>query len=58
MQAKYIARFLRPDRKQIDAGFVAHPSFLELQEVKEIRGPLSLACAGKMSSPAMIRRNR
>ncbi|KAI1491572.1 dienelactone hydrolase [Biscogniauxia mediterranea] len=40
---RYVARFLKPDIFQ--AGFVAHPSNMEAEDVLEVEGPLSLACA-------------
>jgi len=41
--AKSVVRFLKPG--QIDAGYVAHPSFVDAEEVKAIEGPLSIAAA-------------
>jgi len=41
--AKYVARFL--NKGQIDAGFVAHPSFVDDEEVKGMEGPFSIAAA-------------
>ena len=43
--AKYVVRHLKPGN--LDAGFVAHPSFVETDEMKAIQGPLSIAAAGK-----------
>jgi dienelactone hydrolase len=42
--AKYVARFL--NKGQIDAGFVAHPSFVDDEEIKGMEGPFSIAAAG------------
>jgi len=42
--AKYVVRYLKAGG-QIDAGFVAHPSFVEDAEFKAIEGPLSIAAA-------------
>ncbi|CCU74352.1 unnamed protein product [Blumeria hordei] len=42
--AKYVARFLSAG-KGLDAGFVAHPSFVEEAELAAINGPLSIAAA-------------
>ncbi|EXJ67518.1 uncharacterized protein A1O5_09531 [Cladophialophora psammophila CBS 110553] len=42
--AKYVCRFLKGDGL-VDAGYVAHPSFVSEEEVKGIRGPLSIAAA-------------
>jgi dienelactone hydrolase len=41
--AKYVVRYLKPG--QIDAGFIAHPSFVDADEFKAINGPLSIAAA-------------
>ncbi|KAF1985763.1 alpha/beta-hydrolase [Aulographum hederae CBS 113979] len=41
--AKYVARFLKSG--QIDAGFMAHPSFVTADEVKGMEGPLSIAAS-------------
>ncbi|KAL1596260.1 hypothetical protein SLS59_007959 [Nothophoma quercina] len=40
---KYVCRWLRPGG--LDAGFTAHPSFVEAEELKGIKGPLSIAAA-------------
>jgi len=42
--AKYVCRYLAKG-KGIDAGFVAHPSFVTPDELKAITGPLSIAAA-------------
>jgi len=42
---KYVVRDLQEGK--LDAGFVAHPSFVEADELKAIKGPLSIAAAGK-----------
>ena len=42
--AKYVIRGLATG--EVDVGFVAHPSFVEAEELKKIRGPLSIAAAG------------
>jgi dienelactone hydrolase len=42
---KYVARFLKDG--QLDAGFVAHPSFVTSEELRGIKGPLSIAAAGE-----------
>lgn len=42
---KYVCRWLKEGG--LDAGFTAHPSFVEVEELKGIRGPLSIAAAGK-----------
>jgi dienelactone hydrolase len=44
--AKPVVRFLKPGF--IDAGYVAHPSWVTADEVKAIQGPLSIAAAGKL----------
>lgn len=41
--AKYAIRFLKPGFG--DVGYVAHPSFVEAVELKNIKGPLSIAAA-------------
>lgn len=35
----------------IDAGYVAHPSFVESDELSAIKGPLSIAAAGMIDFP-------
>jgi dienelactone hydrolase len=42
---KYVCRWLKPGG--LDAGFTAHPSFVEVDELKGIMGPLSIAAAGE-----------
>ncbi|KAB8298238.1 hypothetical protein EYC80_001973 [Monilinia laxa] len=42
--AKYVARYLA-EGKGIDVGYVAHPSFIEEDELRAIKGPLSIAAA-------------
>lgn len=44
MQAKYAIRFLKPGT--VDVAYVAHPSFVEVDELAAIKGPLSIAAAG------------
>ena len=44
---KYVCRWLKPGG--LDAGFTAHPSFVEVEELKGIQGPLSIAAAGELS---------
>lgn len=46
---KYVARFLAAG-KGLDVGYTAHPSFMEEDEVRNIKGPLSIAAAGKLIS--------
>ncbi|KIW05660.1 hypothetical protein, variant 1 [Verruconis gallopava] len=41
--AKYVARFLK--RGLLDAGYMAHPSFVDEAELEAIEGPLSIAAA-------------
>lgn len=43
--AKYVCRFLKDG--QIDVGYNAHPSFVDADELKGIRGPLSISAAGE-----------
>jgi dienelactone hydrolase len=42
--AKYVARFAA-EGKGIDVGCMAHPSFVDADEVKKMRAPLSIAAA-------------
>ncbi|KAK3058174.1 hypothetical protein LTR09_001252 [Extremus antarcticus] len=42
--AKYVARF-SAEGKGIDVGCMAHPSFVDADEVKKMRAPLSIAAA-------------
>ncbi|XMA18160.1 hypothetical protein WAI453_010951 [Rhynchosporium graminicola] len=44
--AKYVARFMASG-KGISVGFVAHPSFVEEDELRSITGPFSIAAAEK-----------
>jgi dienelactone hydrolase len=49
---KYVCRFLKEGGLKnggLDAGYTAHPSFVDAEEVKGIKGPLSIAAAGKNS---------
>jgi len=41
---KYVVRFLA-EGKEVDAGFIAHPSFVESKEVEASTKPLSIAAA-------------
>jgi dienelactone hydrolase len=41
---KYVCRFLKEGR--LDAGYTAHPSFVDADELKGVTGPLSIAAAG------------
>ncbi len=43
--AKYVVRHLRPDQAKIDAGYGAHPSHIEKEELQDIKGPLAIAAA-------------
>lgn len=42
--AKYVCRWLKEGG--LDAGFIAHPSFVTADEIRNITGPLSIAAAG------------
>ncbi|CAD0110858.1 unnamed protein product [Aureobasidium uvarum] len=42
--AKYVARFLAKD-KRVDVGAMAHPSFVDVDELKAIERPLTIAAA-------------
>lgn len=44
--AKYVVRHLRPDQGKIDVGYSAHPSFVDADELKDIKGPYSISAAG------------
>jgi dienelactone hydrolase len=44
--AKYVVRFLAQGRG-VDAGFIAHPSFVSAEELEASKGPLSIAAAGE-----------
>lgn len=51
--AKYVVEGLAQGG-HLDAGFIAHPSAIEADELRAIKGPLSIAAAGKIlriSSP-------
>jgi dienelactone hydrolase len=41
---KYVCRWLKEGG--LDAGFIAHPSFVTSDEIRNIKGPLSIAAAG------------
>ncbi|KAL1793884.1 hypothetical protein ACET3X_007305 [Alternaria dauci] len=41
--AKYVCRWLKEGG--LDAGFIAHPSFVTADEIRNIKGPLSIAAA-------------
>ncbi|KAK5141898.1 hypothetical protein LTR04_002425, partial [Oleoguttula sp. CCFEE 6159] len=40
---KYVCRFLKEGK--LDAGYTAHPSFVDAEELKGIQGPLSISAA-------------
>jgi dienelactone hydrolase len=40
-----VVRHLRPDLGKLDAGYTAHPSFVDEEELKDMKGPLSIAAA-------------
>lgn len=48
---KYVCRWLKGDSTGLDAGFVAHPSFVDASEIANIAGPLSIAAAGSLYTP-------
>jgi dienelactone hydrolase len=48
---KYVCRWLRAPGVGLDAGFTAHPSFVDVEEVQGIQGPLSIAAAGTFPTP-------
>jgi len=43
--AKYVARHLLPSESKIDVGYVAHPSFVEEAELRDIKGPFAISAA-------------
>ncbi|TVY56797.1 Hydrolase tropI [Lachnellula cervina] len=43
--AKYVVRHLNPDVFKIDVGYIAHPSSVTMEELRGIKGPLSIAAA-------------
>lgn len=45
LQAKYAVRLLQPTG--CDVAYLAHPSFVEADELAAIKGPLSIAAAGQ-----------
>jgi hypothetical protein len=45
-QAKYAVRLLQDDG--VDAAYVAHPSFVDAEELAAIKRPLSIAAAGEL----------
>jgi dienelactone hydrolase len=48
VQAKYAVRLLQPGL--CDVAYVAHPSFVEAEELQAIKGPLSIAAAGECNA--------
>ena len=52
--AKYVARALAKGAGA-DVGYVAHPSFVEDEELRKIAGPLSIAAAGNYPSSPWCR---
>lgn len=44
---KYVCRFLK--KGKLDAGFAAHPTMVEADELRGIEGPLSIAAASKLT---------
>jgi dienelactone hydrolase len=45
--SKYAIRFLKAAKTQVDAAFIAHPSFIDSDELGGIAGPLAIAAAEK-----------
>ncbi|KIN09008.1 hypothetical protein OIDMADRAFT_48844 [Oidiodendron maius Zn] len=45
VSAKYVIRFLGPDHSLFDAGYIAHPSMVDVEELTAIKKPLSIAAA-------------
>ena len=46
--AKYVVRSMDGSGKGIDVGYVAHPSFVDKEELEKLKGPFSIAAAGKL----------
>ncbi|KIW40993.1 uncharacterized protein PV06_06591 [Exophiala oligosperma] len=42
---KYVVRHLRPDAGKIDVGYTAHPSFVQADELRDLKGPLAISAA-------------
>lgn len=55
-----MVRHLRPDQGKIDAGYTAHPSFVQDDELKDIQGPLSISAAetDEVSIPSNFSRRK
>lgn len=51
--AKYVIRGLK-EGGGVDAGFIAHPSLVDVEELKAIRGPISIAAAGMFFAMAKL----
>jgi len=53
---KYVVRHLRPAEGKVDVGYTAHPSFVDEDELKDMRGPLAISAAGEFmgSSPSPL----
>ena len=47
-KAKYAIRLLQPGL--FDVSYVAHPSFVDAEELAAIKGPLSISAAGEFAS--------
>ncbi|KAK6387294.1 hypothetical protein LTS17_000561 [Exophiala oligosperma] len=45
--AKYVVRHLNPEQGKLDAGYTAHPAFVDQNELEAIKGPLAIAAAEK-----------
>lgn len=52
--AKYVCRFLK--KGKLDAGYSAHPSFVEAEELKGIEGPYAISAAGETTQTEMVAR--
>lgn len=44
---KYVCRYLKKEG-MLDVGFMAHPTMVEGDELRGVKGPLSIAAAGKL----------
>jgi dienelactone hydrolase len=54
--AKYVVRFLHGSEHQLNAGFIAHPSFVTAEELRSMEGPLSIAAAAKDPVFSVVKR--
>lgn len=48
-----MARFMAKG-KGVDVGYMAHPSFVDADEIKALTGPLSISAAGTFSHLSLL----